>query len=143
FRVRKVSESVTRFEAASELTAFVNREPELALILDRWAWARGGHGQVVLISGEPGIGKSRLVQELQERIADQPHGRVRCQCSPYFGQSALYPVIVGLRRIVGLLPEDVSEAKLTKLEAFLTGSGGVIGEMVPLLAALLSIPISN
>jgi class 3 adenylate cyclase/tetratricopeptide (TPR) repeat protein/ABC-type transport system involved in cytochrome c biogenesis ATPase subunit len=143
FRVRQVSESLTRFEAAAELTAFVNRESELALILDRWAWARSGRGQVVLISGEPGIGKSRLVQVVQEQIADQPHGWVRCQCSPYFGQSALYPVIVGLQRIAGLRPEDAPEEKLTKLERFLEDISAVVDEMVPLLAALLGIPISD
>ena len=82
YRVRGVSESITRFEAASSLTAFVNREPELALGLDCWARARAGDGQVLLVSGEAGIGKSRLIQVLQEQIADQPHRWVRCQCSP-------------------------------------------------------------
>jgi class 3 adenylate cyclase/tetratricopeptide (TPR) repeat protein len=143
FRVRQVSERLTRFEAATELTDFVNREPELALILDRWAWVGRGHGQVVLVSGEPGIGKSRLIQVVQEKIADQPHDWIHCQCSPYFGQSALYPPIVGLQRLVGILQEDTSEEKLSKLEAFLTACGCTIDNMMPLLASLLNIPIGD
>ncbi len=143
YHVRQVSESITRFEATSSLTEFVNRGPELALILDRWTRTRAGDGQVVLVSGEPGIGKSRLLQVVQEQTADQPHSWVRCQCSPYFGQSALYPVIVGLRRIARLLPADRTEEKLTKLETFLRDSGGATEEIVPLLAALLDIPISD
>jgi class 3 adenylate cyclase/tetratricopeptide (TPR) repeat protein len=143
YRVRGVSESITRFEAASSLTAFVNREPELALGLDCWARARAGNGQVLLVSGEPGIGKSRLIQVLQEQIADQPHRWVRCQCSPYFGQSALYPVMVGLRRTAGLLPEDAPEVKLTKMEALLRDSGLTSEETVALFAGLLSIPIDD
>ena len=143
YRVRQVSESITRFEAASSLTAFVNREPELALSLDRWARARAGDGQVLLVSGEPGIGKSRLIQVLQEQIADQPHHWVRCQCSPYFGHSALYPVIVGLRRTANLLPEDSPEDRLTKMEAFLRDSGLTSDETVALFAGLLSIPLGD
>ena len=148
-RVRQVSESLTRFEAAAELTHFVNRESELAEILSRWARARDGDGQTVLISGEPGIGKSRLIQVAQERMADEPHRRIRCQCSPYFRQSALYPVLVGLRRIAGVLPEDTPEKKLVKLTGFLTDACGVQGagdapkDMIPLVAAILGIPTGD
>jgi class 3 adenylate cyclase/predicted ATPase len=143
YRVREVSEHLTPFEAAAIFTPFVNRNLEFALILDRWARARADGGQVVLISGEPGIGKSRLVHEVQEQIAEQPHGWLRCQCSPYFGQSALYPVIVGLRRAAKLLPEDTSADKLIKLETFLTTCAVPIDDVLPLLAAALSIPLGD
>lgn len=143
YRVREVSEHLTPFEAAAMFTPFVNRKPELALILDRWARARADGRQVVLISGEPGIGKSRLLQEVQEHISEQPHGWLRCQCSPYFGQSALYPVIVGLRRAAKLLPEDTPAEKLTKLETFLTKCAVAIDDVLPLLAAALSIPLGD
>jgi class 3 adenylate cyclase/tetratricopeptide (TPR) repeat protein len=143
FRVRQVSERLTRFEAATKFTAFVNREPELALILDRWAWAHRGQGQIVLISGEPGIGKSRLIQVVHEKIADQLHGWIHCQCSPYFEHSALNPLIVALQRLAGFLPEDTPEEKLSKLEALLTANSGATGDMVPLLAALVNIPVGD
>jgi predicted ATPase len=136
-------ESLTRFEAAAIFTPFVNRKPELGLILDRWAHARTDGGQVVLIAGEPGIGKSGVLQEVRDQISEQPHRWLRCQCSPYFGQSPLYPVIVGLRRAAALLPEDTPTRKLTKLETFLTERAAAIDDALPLLAAALSIPLGD
>lgn len=143
YRVRRVSEKVTRFEAAAVLTPFVDRERELALILDHWERVRAGDGQVVMVSGEPGIGKSRLIREVHERIAGEPHIWLRCQCSPYFRQSALFSVIVGLSRRAELRIEDSPEEKLAKLERFLRDSDDALEDVVPLLASLLNIPISD
>src|SRR5204863_4067809 len=85
----------SRFEAlhASGLTELVGREEELELLLRRWSKAKTGEGQVVLLSGEPGIGKSRLTAALMETITSEPHTRVRCFCSPRHTDSAVYPVI--------------------------------------------------
>jgi len=94
----------SRFEAlhASGLTALVGREEELDLLLRRWSKAKTGDGQVVLLSGEPGIGKSRLTAALMERIAPEPHTRVRCFCSPQHTDSALYPIISQMERAARL-----------------------------------------
>ena len=140
YRVRKVGESVTRFEASAVLSRFVNREREIEVIIDCWRGARTGSGQVLLLTGEPGIGKSRLIQEIHNRIAEEPHEWLRCQCSPYYGQSALFPVIVGLSRKAGLRYEDDPAEKLTKLSRFLEEIGDVPDDTVSLLAALFDIP---
>ena len=98
----------------------VGREHELALLLERWAQAQGGEGQAVLLVGEAGIGKSRLVRALLDACAEQPHWRVRWQCSPYHTGSALWPVIQRLSRSAGLQVQDSTDAALDKLET-LTG----------------------
>ena len=143
FRVRQATGRLTRFDAASDLTDFVSRESELALILDRWQKAQAGRGQVVLVSGEPGIGKSRLIQVVQQRIADRPHDWIQCQCSADFGLSALYPVIFELQRLAGLLPDDSSAVKLNKLEAFLAAGADGAEARISLFAALLNIPTAD
>ncbi len=101
--------------------------------------AKAGDGQVVLISGEPGIGKSRIVQELQDRIAGEYYYRLRHQCSPYHTNSALHPVIEQLGRAAGLELEDGTEARLDKLEALLALSGQPVEHAAPLIASLLSL----
>src|SRR5262249_21622875 len=94
WRVVGEGRAESRFEArqGAALTEFVGRADEVELLLRRWSRAKQGEGQVVLICGEPGIGKSRLTQQLRDHLADEPHIRLRHQCSPYHTNSALYPV---------------------------------------------------
>ena len=108
----------SRFEAlhASGLTELVGREEELELLLRRWSKAKSGEGQVVLLSGEPGIGKSRLTAALLERLAGEPHTRLRYFCSPQHTDSALYPIIGQMERAAGFAHDDTAQAKLDKLE---------------------------
>jgi predicted ATPase len=135
----------SRLEAASSagLTPLVGREQEVGLLLERWAQVKEGGGQVVLLSGEAGIGKSRLVQVLQEQVAAEPQTWLTpCQCSPYHQHSALYPWIELLER-VGLRfeREESASQKLGKLERFLVQYSLPLAEAVPLLASLLSLPL--
>ena len=111
----------SRFEAlhASGLTALVGREEEFELLLRRWSKAKTGEGQVVLLSGEAGIGKSRLTAALLERLASEPHTRLRYFCSPQHTDSALYPVIGQMERAAGLAHDDTPQAKLDKLDGVL------------------------
>ena len=131
-----------RFEAlhAAGLTPLVGREHELALLLDRWARAKDGEGQVVLLSGEAGIGKSRLVRALRERLEGEPHTWLGQFCSPYHANTALHPVIGLLERAAGLRREDPPAAQLDKLEAMLALGAGRRGEAAPVLADLLGHP---
>jgi AAA ATPase-like protein len=105
----------SRFEAlhATGLTALVGREEEFELLLRRWSKAKSGEGQVVLLSGEAGIGKSRLTAAMLERLASEPHTRLRYFCSPQHTDSALYPVIDGTCRWVGARRHLASEARQT------------------------------
>ena len=132
----------SRFEAAhgTALTRFVGRETELQLLLDRWQLAEGDEGQVVLISGEAGIGKSRLMQGLRDQVAERDHIRIRYQCSPYHTNSVLYPTIQQLQRSAGFAPDDNDEDKLDKLEALLHQAGDDRQADAPHFANLLSLP---
>ena len=115
---RVVGESgvVSRFEALrSEATPLVGRDEELDLLLRRWQQAKTGEGRVVLISGEPGIGKSRMTAALSQRIESDPHTRLRYFCSPHHQDSALYPFIAQLERAAGFARDDTVEEKLGKL----------------------------
>jgi class 3 adenylate cyclase/predicted ATPase len=140
WRVTRVSEVHSRFDAQHEsgLTPLIGREEELELLLRRWQRAKSGEGQVVLLSGEPGIGKSRLTVALEERLQVEPHTRLRYFCSPHHTGSAFYPVIAQLERAAGLDRHDTPDAKLTKLTGLLRPSAGQ-GRDVQLLAELLSI----
>jgi predicted ATPase len=139
--VEGVSDSESRFEAVhtAGLTDLIGREDELDFLLERQGLAWKGKGQIVLISGEPGIGKSRLTAALAERIAE-PHTRLRYQCSPYHTNSALRPFIAQLERAAGFKAYDTSEQRLDKLEAVLAMGAWRIEGVAPLFAALLSIP---
>ena len=135
-------EAESRFEAAhaGPLGRFVGREHELGLIADRWTLAKSCEGQIVLLTGEAGMGKSRLVRALRERIGEERHFRLRYQCSPHHTNSALYPVIQRLEKAAGFSFEDSGETKLDKLEALLRISEPDIAKVAPLFAALLSLP---
>ena len=117
----RASSAEGRFEAlhATGLTALVGREEELELLLRRWSRAKTGEGQVVLLSGEAGIGKSRLTAALLERLASEPHTRLRYFCSPQHTDSAFYPIIGQMERAAGLAHDDTPQAKLDKLDAVL------------------------
>jgi predicted ATPase len=110
-----------RFEAlrASGLAALVGRDEEIELLLRRWSKANTGEGQVVLLSGEAGIGKSRLTAALSERLVTGPHTRLRYFCSPQHTNSALYPVIGQMERAAGFAHDDKPQARLDKLDALL------------------------
>jgi class 3 adenylate cyclase/predicted ATPase len=135
----------SRFAAAhtTALTPLIGREEELDLLSRRWERAKGGNGQVVLLSGEPGIGKSRLTQALQDWIGDEPHTRLLFQCSPHHTSSALYPTINQLEFAARFDSGDGTNSRLDKLEALLLHSGQPIDEAMPLIAALLSIPAND
>jgi class 3 adenylate cyclase/predicted ATPase len=128
----------SRFDAlhGSRLTDLVGREEELELLLRRWSRAKTGEGQVVLLSGEAGIGKSRLTAALLERLAAEPHTRLRYFCSPQHTDSALYPIIGQMERAAGLAHDDELQAKLDKLDAVLaqtsTQDAALFAEMLSL-----------
>ena len=130
-----------RFDAfhASGLTELVGREEELELLLRRWSKAKSGEGQVVLLSGEPGIGKSRLTAALLERLASEPHTRLRYFCSPQHTDSALYPIISQMQRAAGFAHDDTAQAKYEKLDALLLQSS-TPRQDAALFAEMLSLP---
>jgi len=129
----------SRFEALHEggLTDLVGREEELELLTRRWTRAKSSEGQVVLLSGEPGIGKSRLIAALLERLASEPHERLRHFCSPQHTDSALYPIISQIERAAGYAHDDTPQAKLDKLDALLAQNSRLDAA---LFAEMLSVP---
>jgi class 3 adenylate cyclase/tetratricopeptide (TPR) repeat protein len=140
-RVLYESGAESRFEALrASATPLVGRDEELAMLERRWQQAKTGEGCVVLLSGEPGIGKSRLAQTLLQRIAGEPHTRIRAFCSPHHRDHALYPTITQLERAADFRREDTAEQRLDKLEGVLAQATNDLGEAAPLLGALLSIP---
>jgi len=134
-----------RFEAHQTmgLTPLVDREEEILLLLRRWRHARDGEGQLVLLSGEPGIGKSRLVREFGGRLEGEPHFRRVYQCSPYHTTSPLHPLIEQLQHAAGFERADPPEAKLDKLETLLVRGTDRMDDEVPLVAAILGVPVGE
>jgi class 3 adenylate cyclase len=147
FQVLSERTARNRLEAAgsTSLTPLVGRESEVALLLERWGQAKDGSGQVVLLSGEAGIGKSRLVQGLTAQVATEPRAWLTpCQCSPYHQNTALYPMIELLERVaLRFEREESPQQKLRKLEGFVVQYGLPLAETVPLFAALLSLPLAE
>jgi predicted ATPase len=142
FAVEDVAVTESRFEAARRrITELIGRVPESALLRDRLRTAWAGTGQIVLLSGEAGIGKSRLAAQLAAEVASEPHTRLRYQCSPYHRDSVLHPFVVALGRAARIAAEDPSETQLDKLEAILAPAR--IAETTPLFASLLSIPTGD
>jgi class 3 adenylate cyclase/tetratricopeptide (TPR) repeat protein len=143
---RVLSERATesRFEAREgRLTPFIGRELEMALLFERFEQAGSGQGQAVLLSGEAGIGKSRVVQALCERLSTTPHTRMRMQCSPFHTTSTLYPVVRHLERAAGFRPEDGPEARVGKLDALLREAGSDPVEGLVVIGPLLSLPVDE
>src|SRR6516164_9168907 len=144
WQVLRPSAVASRFEAlrGSALSPLVGREEEIDLLLRRWGRAKAGAGQIVLVSGEPGIGKSRITVELEERLHAERHLRLRYFCSPYCRDSALYPFIDQLWHAAEFARADPPAAKRAKLEGVLTAAAP-LGDDVALLADLLSLPASK
>jgi len=141
FAALRTSSVESRFEAmhATGLTALVGREEEIELLLRRWSRAKTGEGQVVLVSGEPGIGKSRLTAALLEHLATEPHTRLRYFCSPQHTDSAFYPIFGQMERAAGLAHDDTPQVKLDKLDAVLAKTSTTIQDAA-LFAEMLSLP---
>lgn len=135
----------TRFEAACEagLTSFVSRDEEIALLNAAWQQARKGLGRLVLLKGDPGIGKSRLIKEFADRYLGDDCVRLSCQCSPYHKDSALYPLIVMVQSLLGIAARDSEEVKLGKISASIEKLGALHEEFLPMLAGLLSVSLEQ
>ena len=140
WQVLSENRTLGQFEALrSGATPLVGRDEEMELLLRRWAHAKAGSGRVVLISAEPGVGKSRLAEALAERIADQPNVRLRYFCSSHHQDSALYPVIAQMERAGGFAHTDEPAVRLAKLQSLLAATVPPI-EDVALIADLHALP---
>jgi predicted ATPase/class 3 adenylate cyclase len=142
FRVSREREAKNGFGLAvgGGLTPLLGREQEVGMLLGRWAQVKDGYGQVVLLNGEAGIGKSRLVEVVKERVTGERQTRIELRCSPYYQHSALHPMIEALRRLLRWRQEDFAPEKLSKLETALSRHGFWLPDVVPLFAALLALP---
>ena len=143
WQVLSENRTLGQFEALPRaITPLVGRDEEMELLLRRWAQAKAGSGKVVLISAEPGVGKSRLAEALAERIAAEPHIRLRYFCSPHHQDSALYPVIAQMERAAGFAHGDAPAARLAKLQALLAATEPPL-EDVALIAELHGLPSAD
>ncbi|MFQ5759521.1 MAG: AAA family ATPase [Acidiferrobacterales bacterium] len=145
YRVRAESSAPSSFEAkaARGLTLLVGREEEIGLLLERWREAKDGEGQVVLLSGEAGIGKSRIVRDFRQRLEDELHNRIAYYCSPYRQNSAFYPAIDQLERGLRFEKDDSSADRLDKLDAVLGNLGLPVAVHAFPLASLLLLPVNG
>jgi class 3 adenylate cyclase/tetratricopeptide (TPR) repeat protein len=144
-RVRAAKTAASRFEAAhaESLTPLTGRSSELSLLLDRWKKVKEGDGQVILLSGIPGVGKSRLLYELKSHIQKEPHLFLLHQCSPYHSQSAFFPVIEQIEQAAQLIAREADVDKIAKLQAYLPHLSDSSTEPLLLIAKLLSISVEN
>jgi class 3 adenylate cyclase/tetratricopeptide (TPR) repeat protein len=143
WRVACEATVASRFAARSGGSLpLVGRAHEMGLMLDRWRLARQGEGQIVTLVGEAGIGKSRSIEALQAALANEPHRRINLQCSPYHSDSALYPVIQYLGRAAGFTVTDSPAARIEKLRSLFGQRAASNAAAIPLLAELLSIPLT-
>ena len=142
YHVRGVSAAASRFDAATHkgMTVLVGREHEVGVLLERWQLAQGGAGQVVLLAGEPGIGKSRIVSVVRERLEAEGANPLRFQCSPFHVNSAFHPVSVNFERALDFGRDEPAASKLDKLEAMIVRRNGLALKDVRFIAAMLSIP---
>lgn len=131
----------SRFAAQheGEVTPIVGRDKELALLVERWRQAKAGEGQVVLLSGEAGVGKSRITEAVIEAALAEPHFLLRYQCSPYHADSALYPTIQQITHAAGFTEDDTADRRLERLEALLATASDDVSEVAPLIAMLLGL----
>jgi TOMM system kinase/cyclase fusion protein len=145
FRAIRPEPTSTRFDRgpSRQLTPLVGREGEVATLRGLWNRAKRGEGQLAMLVGEAGIGKSRMVALLKEQISTDPHIRIGCQSWLHFKNSALHPIIDGMMRLIGARAETPAPDKLQKLETFLSGLALPSFEYVPLLASFLSIPLTT
>jgi TOMM system kinase/cyclase fusion protein len=145
YEVLRETEARTRFDVvgAAGLTRLVGREQETGLLLERWAEVAEGRGQFLVLTGEAGIGKSRLVQALRERLTDQSHLQLEGYCSPYHQNSPLYPIIDLLPRVLRWGKDDTADARVGTLENLVGRFGLSQPDAVPLLASLLSLPMPD
>jgi class 3 adenylate cyclase len=145
FRVARERDVESRFDATrgESLSQFVGRNSEIGILLDRWELARSGQGQAVFLSGEAGIGKSRLLEALIERMEGEPYDPIRLQCSPYHTTSALYPVIQRLSRSVGLAPNDDAATRAEKLDPLIAKYGEARDDVRPVYDELLSLDLGD
>src|SRR5712671_5433121 len=143
YHVLSESGATSRLDVAQPrgLTPLVGRESEVALLLERWEQAKAGQGQVVLLTGDAGIGKSRLVQMLKENVANEPHTRWECRSSEYYQNTALFPLTDLFQRILRFEAHETPDAKLEKLEQALCQYRLPVEDTVPLFALLLSLPM--
>ena len=141
-RVLRAKEAASRFEAMhpAGLTPFVSRDEEIGLLLGRWGAAKGKEGQVVLLEGEPGMGKSRITRTFRELISGDAHTRLQYQCSPFYTNSAFYPITSQLERAARFQTNDTSNARLDKLETLISADDL---ETLALIGSLLSLPIER
>ena len=142
YRVSGARAAESRFEAMHPkgLTPLVGRDEEIGLLKGRWAQARDGEGQVILLCGEPGIGKSRITGTFRDLVASDDHTRIQYQCSPFFNNTAFHPIIQQAEFAAGIAAGDDAEIKLDKLEALLAQATDNVAETAPLLAAIMSLP---
>ncbi len=145
WRVLGRSAVASRFEASgrSSLTPLIGRESEIALLMDRWQQAKDGDGQVVVLTGEAGIGKSRIAETLCDRTSTERPIRLRYQCTPYHSNSELFPFVEAFQRAAQFQDSDPPEAKLNKLESLLSQGADDVNAVAPFFAALLSLPTGD
>jgi predicted ATPase len=145
YRVLSESGAQSRLDIASArgLTPLVGREQEVGLLVERWEQVKAGHGHVVLLTGDGGLGKSRLVQTLKDHVANEPHTRWECRSLPYYQNTALYPIVDLLQRTVRFAPQETPEARLEQLERVLSQYRQPLEETVPLFAPLLALPVPD